>query len=198
MLEQMISAWDADQTAEFQRKAETIRDESCRQLREAGLWPHLSPREEKHAQATIVTMTEKQQVDASWRSEAAQTLMWALGLLPKLPPYDMNAKLDVLKQIPTSDPAAFVRSAKLRDQAEIDQARDTAELWHWRSRTRELIERGEPFRTQARRGFFEWLRARLLGPLRQSRQDGLGFQSFDDIVRFSAHCSAKRVDTAAH
>jgi hypothetical protein len=192
LLEQMTSAWDADTTAEVLRKAEVLRDQPRQQLRDAGLWQHLSPREETLAKSTIVTMTEKQQVDASWRVEAAQTLMWALGLLPTLPLYDIKASHDVLNQIPTNDPAAFVNSAKLRDQAEIDRARDTAEFWHWRSRTRELIERGEPFPTKARRGFFERLRARLLGALRRSRQDGTGFRSFDDIVRFSARAAAQK------
>ena len=99
--------------------------------------------------------------------------MWALGLLPTLPPYDIKARHDILMQIPTSDPAAFVSSAKLRDQAELERARSTAELWHWRSRTRELIERGEAFPSDPE--------------LKKA-----GFRNYDDIVRFSARNAAQK------
>jgi hypothetical protein len=53
----------------------------------------------------------------------------------------------------------------------LDHARDTAELWHWRSRTRELIERGDAF------------------PADQ-RMKTRGFHSYDDIVRFTARRAA--------
>jgi hypothetical protein len=93
--------------------------------------------------------------------------MWALGMLPALPPYDTMADPGLLKQIPLRDVAAFVQGAHLREQAAIDGARDAAESWHWRSRTRELIERGDAFPDDP-------------------RMKAAGFGCYDDIVRFSA------------
>ncbi len=169
----MASKWGAGESEKFRQKAEALRDDYWRRLRDAGLWQHLSPREQMHAQSTMETMTQQQQVEASWRIEAAQTLMWALGMLPELPPYDTKATHELLKQIPSSDATAFIRSAKLREQSEIDRARDTVELWHWRSRTREIIERGDAFPADA-------------------KMKAAGFQTYDDIVRFSARNAAQQ------
>jgi hypothetical protein len=54
----------------------------------------------------------------------------------------------------------------------IDQARDVAESWHWRSRTRELIERGDAFPDNP-------------------KMKAIGFRSYDDVVRFSARNHAQ-------
>jgi len=167
MLRQMTAGWSDDERKQFRRKAEEQRGQFCQGLREAGLWRHLSPREKALAQSTLITMTEQQQADASWRVEAAQTLMWALGLLPELPPYDSAADHDLLKHVPSGDAAAFLQSARLLDPVEIDRARDVAEFWHWRSRTRELVERGESLAAD-------------------KKMKAAGFHTFDDIVRFSA------------
>lgn len=172
MLQQMTAPWGADERDQFARLAEAQRGEFWTALREAGLWQHLSPLERAHAETTIATMTERQQVDASWRIEAAQTLMWALGILSELPPYDTPASHDLLKQIPSREVEAFVQSAALRDSDNLDTARDTAELWHWRSRTRELIERGDAFPDDP-------------------QMKAAGFQSYDDIARFAARKAAE-------
>jgi hypothetical protein len=169
----MTASWGADERAEFERLGEAQRGEFWRALREAGLWPHLSPLERAHAESTIATMTERQQMDASWRIEAAQTLMWALGMLSELPPYDTAASHDLLQQIPSREVEAFVQSAALRDPADLDAARDTAELWHWRSRTRQLIERGDAFPDDP-------------------QMKAAGFQSYDDIARFAARNAAEQ------
>jgi hypothetical protein len=97
------------------------------------------------SQATFVTMAPQQQMNACWRVESAQVLMWALGFIPRLPPYDAQANHDLLKQIPSGDMAGFASSAHLRKESEINRAQDDAELCHWRSRTRQLIEEGREF-----------------------------------------------------
>jgi hypothetical protein len=173
MLQKMRAGWSAEDRDKFERQAEAQRDQFWRGLHDAGLWQHLSPREQALAQSTMNNMTEQQQVEASWRMEAAQTLMWALNMIRELPPYDKMADHELLKQIPSRGVAAFIQPACLREQAELERARDTAEFWHWRSRTRELIERGDPFPDDA------------------SMRDA-GFHSYDDIVRFSARNAAQK------
>ncbi len=159
--------WSAEEREKFQRSSEAQYRQFWQGLRDVGLWPHLSPLEKAHAACTIMTMTEQQVINATWRIEAAQMLAWALGMLPQLPPYDARVSFDFLEQVPTDGLNAFIGSARLREESEIDAARETAEFWHWRSRTRELIERGEPFPDE------EDLKT-------------AGLRCYDDVVRISA------------
>jgi hypothetical protein len=80
---------------------------------------------------------------ASWSSderdeyvtdEAAGTLFWAIGAVAEIPPYDSPIEFGV-----GSD-----ASGGRRPDEELDRARDLAELWHWRVRTRLLAEGGRP------------------------------------------------------
>jgi hypothetical protein len=166
----MLKQLAADAREDFTRYAETEREEFWQGLLEGGLQGSLSAWEQQFASTTLITMTHEEQVDASWLVESIQTLMWALGLLSQLPPYDTQADHDLLKSIPSADVAGFIRSQYLRPDAEIDRARGTAELWHWRARTRLLIECDE------------------VQP--DENLKALGFHSFDEIVRFSAHMAA--------
>ena len=86
-----------------------------------------------------------------------------------MPPYDAEADLALLKEGPSAA-RDWLRSAALRPKAEINQARDVAELWHWRSRTRELIEKARPL------------------------PEGLvaaGFRSYDDIIKLTVTKAAE-------
>jgi len=73
-------------------------------------------------------------VDAVWQGEGLGVLLWALGRLG-LPPYDLAFDHDRLL-------AASLDGAALRPAAEIEHARETARLWHWRARTSALQEEG--------------------------------------------------------
>jgi hypothetical protein len=66
--------------------------------------------------------------------------MWALGLLPELPPYDVLADHDILNEISCHDVQTFVGSARLRPTEEIDLQRFVAQLWHWRSKAHYVQE----------------------------------------------------------
>ena len=167
LLKSLLQKWDEAERQRFRSEAEPKRDQFWHGLRQAGLWECASPWEREYAQATVVTMTAQQKVNASWRMEAAQVLMWALKMLPQLPPYDTVADHDFLKTFPTGNLAGFIQSAELRPPAEINRARSDAEFWHWRSRTRQLIDDGAAF------------------PDDESKR-AAGFRTFDDIVRFSA------------
>jgi hypothetical protein len=165
MLSQMMSGWSRAEQEKLRIDAETQRDEFWEGL--GPLRSELSPWEREYARSTMLTMTAAQQVDASWRVEAVQVLLWALELCSGLPPYDVAADHDLLKHFPAPDAATFLRSATLRPVETIDRARDMAELWHWRSRTRQLIEEGQPFPESP-------------------EMKSIGFRSYDDIVRFTA------------
>lgn len=167
ILRKLFEKWSADERKQFTNDGETRRGEFWQPLQDAGLWSAVSTSERKLAESTIVTMTAEQQVNASWRIESAQVLMWALGLIPNLPPWDAQANQELLKQIPSRELARFLSSADLLKGFEIERARDDAELWHWRSRTRHLIEEGQEFAAD-------------------KKMRAAGISSYDDIVRFTA------------
>jgi hypothetical protein len=73
-------------------------------------------------------------VDAVWQAEGLGVLLWALGRIG-LPPYDLPFDHDRLL-------AVALDGATLRPAAEIEHARQTARLWHWRARTGALQEEG--------------------------------------------------------
>src|SRR5437870_6456358 len=65
--------------------------------------------------------------DALWQAEGLGMLLWAFKRV-ELPPYDRAFDLDRLL-------ATTLDGASLRPAAELEQARETARLWHWRART---------------------------------------------------------------
>jgi len=73
-------------------------------------------------------------VDAVWQAEGLGVLLWALGRIG-MPPYDLAFDHDRLL-------AVALDGATLRPVAEIEHARQTARLWHWRARTSLLQEEG--------------------------------------------------------
>ncbi len=168
VLMQWFENWDESERIKFEHDAQVMRDKYWERLRALRLWSVLSPQEREFATTTMLTMTHQEQLNAMWRIEAVQVLMWALGLVPSLPPYDTQASLDLLKEIPSEEIGEFVKSVRLLPNVEIDQARDLAELWHWRSRTRQLIEEGRTFDPDP-------------------KMKAAGLETFDDIVRFTAN-----------
>ncbi len=130
------------------------------ELRERGLWDAATPAEQRFLTNSPLAADERARVDASWALEALPPLAWALGLVPELPPYEVVVDAEFVAGFPDASVAELVARAKPRSDAERDRERSLAELWLWRARTRELIERGTP----APRGF----------------------RSFDEIVRKAA------------
>jgi hypothetical protein len=104
----------------------------------------MSPEEQAFMGASPDALRVQALVDVSWLMESAECLLWALGLLDALPPYDTQAEMDHLNKLPGRSIMELQSNAALRVPKIISRARDVAELWHWRSRTRELMEAGTP------------------------------------------------------
>lgn len=178
ILETLQPGWTEIQRRDFVQAGEAERDQYWKQIRASGLWRVLSPLERAYVTTPKSDMSNQLWLNGLWRLESARVLAWALGLLVELPCYDTQADLDELKAIPHERIDWFVKSAILRPQTEIDRARDVAELWHWRSRTRQLIEERGPF------------------PTREPIEAG-GYRSFDDVVRVAAQKSHEKGDIPA-
>ena len=118
------------------------RRESCRALQEFGLWDSMAPAEREFMTALVQDVTDEAHRDVSWLMEASECLLWALGLVEALPPFDTQASIEHLELLPAGTVHELRSSASLRDHNELAAARNVAELWHWRSRTRQLAESG--------------------------------------------------------
>lgn len=127
----------------------------------------LSPSEKELSTTTVETVRHQQLADASWRVESLGVLLWALNFVGRILPYDETTSPDFIGHFWRSETEPFIASAELRPRADISAAREMAEGWHWRSRTRQLIEDGTVF------------------PDSPNFHDA-GIFSFDDVVRKAA------------
>ncbi len=135
------------------------------------MWPHVSPNERERVERGVGGGTQQQWTDGAWRIESLQVMMWVLELIGELPAYDVRASKELFKQLKEINGPLLLSTGHLRGAGEISKARDIAELWHWRSRTRQLIERGEIFRSS-------------------EKTRAAGIRTFDDIVRIAARKAA--------
>jgi hypothetical protein len=97
---------------------------------------------------------------------------WALKLASEMPPYDAPASEKAGLGTGPEGWAGFIARSQLRAAKEIDEAREAAELWHWRSRMRQLQEENRPFEPG----------------------EGLkkaGIHTYADVIRMTAEVAAK-------
>jgi hypothetical protein len=124
---------DAGQAGEYLK-------ESHRWLIREQLTAALSIQERALLAKAVTDWTERDALSASWRSEALGVLLWALSALDEMPPYDERFER-LPSFVPLLAPTAdFRRTANLRSADDIGRARDLAERWHGRARTRQLGE----------------------------------------------------------
>lgn len=103
-----------------------------------GLDLHQSAKEKALFARGLGAWEERELLEAGWRNEALGALLWALGTIAALPPYDRQFE-DTDSYIGWLEPAAPVLARmRLRPAAGIERARNVAELWHWRARTTQL------------------------------------------------------------
>lgn len=124
--------------APTKQTAEWLRDES--------LWDELSPEELDFVTAS--TPTERQTVNASWRSEALLMLLWALGTIEKLPGLaeqrDTGAFQTILPPFAEVSVSQFVGAARRRTDEELLEMADTVMNSHWEARDARIHSRPMP------------------------------------------------------
>ena len=121
---------------EMRQQLGARRDAFVAGLRGAGLWEAMTPTERALLETLPFDVEHQAVVNACWHMEAAAVLMWAVGLRAEFPPFDRMSDPAWLEEAATPDPARV----RMRPAAELQDMRDLAELWHWRSRTRRLAE----------------------------------------------------------
>ena len=118
------------------------RRESTSALQESGLWEQVAPAERTFLTTMTQDVSDEAHRGVSWLMEASECLLWALGIIEAMPPFDTQASVEHLTLLPAGTVHELRLSASLRDRSQLLAARNVAELWHWRSRTRQLLESG--------------------------------------------------------
>jgi Domain of unknown function (DUF4272) len=132
---------DIEDKSEERTESEETRKRMLAWTRDVGLWDATTEVDRYFLQVPVGSLDRQARVDAFWRRESLGTLLWALGAYPSMLQYDEQfGDLPVLP-VPGEKSAVreFLKGSHLRPSAEIDKARDVAELWNWRSRTTRLI-----------------------------------------------------------
>jgi hypothetical protein len=172
MLAEWMSQWSAEDHKKFTEQAEDERERLWQSVNAVELERFLTPSERELLSYSSANMPSQWHANSIWRSESVAVLMWALGMINQLAHYDTQPDTELLNQIPYQGIPDFIEHAKLRPSTDISKMRDVAELWHWRSRTRQLVELGHEFKADP-------------------DSIAAGIRSFDDIVRRSAEWAAR-------
>lgn len=133
----IIGNWSSEERERFIREYDGRARGVRESLESSGLWVDASTVEREFFSVRLLDRTVRQYLDSAWSMESLGCCLWALKQLPQMPAYDTQCSSAILEQVPRpGDSGALV----LRRFAELEHARSIAELWHWRSRTRQLVE----------------------------------------------------------
>lgn len=139
---QRLEEWNEDEKANFISGVTRRSNQQIQQLHDGKLWHAMGESEQDFMQKGPTEVTEQSLIDANWLAESAVCLLWALGYVSELPPYDQRANPELTNELPVRPVSILVKEAVLRSVGMIRKHRELAELWHWRSRTRQLQESG--------------------------------------------------------
>ncbi len=172
IVDKVLQGGSEAERRDFDAKFKGFSDEAVADLRKAGAWEAVSPKERAFIESYGSGISDQALTDAVWRKESLAMLLWALSLTREWPAMDQEYSQDDLKKL-GQIAAELKGSPQLRPHEEIAAKRNLAELWHWRVRTRELIDRGEVFPQTP-----------------ETRKAGIN--SYDDVVRFSARAGLEK------
>lgn len=132
--------WTKEEWKKFLEEERIQHEQLAERLREGGLWNAMEKKERTFLELSSKEVTQQMLVDASWSVESIVCLLWALGYISELLPYDQQADPELTNNLPTERAQILLKKAALRQHTLVEKQRDLAELWHWRSRTRQLQE----------------------------------------------------------
>jgi len=135
-----MKSWDGEDRNQFVTQFGVMFVSREKQIRTAGLWELMSEDERRFIQAGVLAITEQQRIDASWLAESMVSMLWALGRVEHLPGYDEETSHELIQLHTGVSALEPLKQAVIRPTLEIERQRDWAELWHWRCRTRMLLE----------------------------------------------------------
>jgi uncharacterized protein DUF4272 len=137
--------WGSDEWGKFLHDVQSQNTQLVERLHQSELWGAMGEEERNFMQTAPTELTRQALIEVSWRAESIVCLLWALGHISELLPYDQQAAPDLTKKLPAESAEVLIRKATLRPHEFLEKQRGLAELWHWRSRTRQLQESGYAF-----------------------------------------------------
>jgi hypothetical protein len=112
-------------------------------LEDNGLFRELTPSEAGFVDS--VKPSQKQLINISWQAERLIVLLWALGHVERLPPADAQCDTSTFKEIlppfAGATVEAFVASARLRPDEELEDMAETLQDIHWHARDAAIHKR---------------------------------------------------------
>ena len=170
ILQNLYGQWSKQDRQIFENNFKKRSQDVVSNLKAHRLWNDMTKEEQDFLQSIPPKVKFQSHLNAMWRLESAVVLMWALGLTQEFPLFDAQTNPELLKEIPHADINRFIADARLLPEGEIEKRRSLAELWHWRSRTRQLVEE------------------------KKALPPELGFESYDQIVSMVANEAHKEGD----
>ncbi len=140
LISRLLAKSNDEEKAKFVSRFQTTFAAQQENIRTQGLWELACDDERLFFQTGVLETTMRQRIDASWLVESIVCLDWALGRIEQIPSYDQEAVPESIKFQHGERARDLIEQASLRPAAEIDAQRDLSELWHWRCRTRMLLE----------------------------------------------------------
>ncbi len=150
LIQNIFSQWSKKEQQEFIDGFAESTKHFVLSLKLNKLWNDMTKEEQEFIQSIPAETKPQQRINAMWRLESAAVLMWSLGLMTDFPAFDNPSNPEILRQVPDEDISKFINGARLLADSEIERKRSLAELWHWRSRTRQLIEKKKDPSPEAR------------------------------------------------
>ncbi|MBT9517551.1 MAG: DUF4272 domain-containing protein [Methyloversatilis discipulorum] len=115
-------------------------------LRGESLWDELSPEELKFVSA--LEPTERQRINASWRSEALLMLLWSIGVVKELPGLAEQCDAGNFQRVlpPFADVTVneFISSAQRRSDDELFEMANELLDSHWEARDARINKKPMP------------------------------------------------------
>jgi hypothetical protein len=170
---QKLADLSVEQQKDILRKFKEASNQIKSFLKSNYLWKYMTDEERDLIEADLLRINIQAHKNASWRVESAVVLMWALRMIDEFPAFDTQTTPEVLKKIQDEYLLKFTGGEELLPADVLERQRGIAELWHWRSRTRELIERGDKIPPEIAK---------------------LGLTSYDKIIEMSASEALKSGD----
>lgn len=114
-------------------------------LNDEALWDELSPTEMAYV---LQGDTEKETINATWRSEALIVLLWALRKIEKLPAANEQCDTSIFQELlpPFAEMSAaqFVASAECRSEKALQEMAHKLMHLHWQARDAQIHSKPPP------------------------------------------------------
>ncbi len=142
MIAQLQEQWGSDGPKMLAQLMDKNKQGGIERLSHLSVESDVTRSEREFFQKPLYRLTEQQLYNASWRTEALRSLLWTLCVTDSPGPFDEES--DPVEIVKACTESVSPTSASIRPPDELEAQRTIAEMWHWRSRTRELQERPEP------------------------------------------------------